>query len=250
MSVDEDVQLRKPFCYLILNRLRKGNVSVLLRSCVAFNIKAVLLCGRVAEYDDSQLRMADHGAGRFVEVRRFARFEDAVAHLRSCPDSVRVDVCGVEIRPDAIAVDSLAPPPFNRSTAFVLGSEGDGLSDVHMALCDRFVFIPQYGNGTASLNVAIAGSIVMHRFASWAQYAAQPLDPSNQAKFLVDRSVLTPERFRNSVAAKLTRDQRDAAIRNYDNSDHAPFEMPTFDDDGDDGDDADDADDNDDNDKE
>jgi tRNA(Leu) C34 or U34 (ribose-2'-O)-methylase TrmL len=243
-----DEQLQKPYCYLILNRLRKGNVSILLRSCVAFNIKAVLLCGRVAEYDDSQLRMADHGAGRFVEVRRFARFEDAVAHLRTGPDGVRVDVCGVEIRPDAIPVDSVAPPPFNGSTAFVLGSEGDGLSDVHMALCDRFVFIPQYGNGTASLNVAIAGSIVMHRFASWAGYAAQPLDPSNQAKFLVDRSVLTPDRFRNSVAAKLTRDQRDAAIQNYDNSDHTPFEMPTFDD-GDD-EDEDDIDDSDENDKE
>lgn len=33
--------------------------------------------------------------------------------------------------------------------------------------CDGFVYIAQFGKGTASLNVAVAGSIVMHRYALW-----------------------------------------------------------------------------------
>lgn len=37
-----------------------------------------------------------------------------------------------------------------------------------MKLCDRFVYIPQYGAGTASLNVAVAASIVLHHYAVWA----------------------------------------------------------------------------------
>ena len=36
--------------------------------------------------------------------------------------------------------------------------------------CDEFVYIPQYSGATASLNVAIAGSIVFHHFALWADY--------------------------------------------------------------------------------
>lgn len=31
-------------------------------------------------------------------------------------------------------------------------------------ICDFFVYIPQYGGGTASLNVTVAASIVLHHF--------------------------------------------------------------------------------------
>ena len=37
-------------------------------------------------------------------------------------------------------------------------------------MCDHFVYIPQYTDKTASLNVAIAGSIIFHHWALWAQY--------------------------------------------------------------------------------
>ena len=39
-----------------------------------------------------------------------------------------------------------------------------------MQLCDAFVYIQQYGAGTASLNVSVAASIVLHHFALWAGY--------------------------------------------------------------------------------
>ena len=52
--------------------------------------------------------------------------------------------------------------------AFMLGNEGQGLSPKQLALCDGFVYIPQYGAGTASLNVAVAASIVLHHYAVWA----------------------------------------------------------------------------------
>ena len=37
-------------------------------------------------------------------------------------------------------------------------------------MCDHFVYIPQYTDKTASLNVAIAGSIIFHHFAMYAKY--------------------------------------------------------------------------------
>ena len=37
-------------------------------------------------------------------------------------------------------------------------------------MCDHFVYIPQYTDKTASLNVAIAGSIIFHHFAIYANY--------------------------------------------------------------------------------
>merc|ERR1711953_1010392 len=50
----------------------------------------------------------------------------------------------------------------------MLGNEGAGMTDAQRAICDFFVYIPQHSGATASLNVAIAGSIVLHHFAVWA----------------------------------------------------------------------------------
>jgi len=43
--------------------------------------------------------------------------------------------------------------------------QGTGLSTKELEICDFFVYIPQYGCGTASLNVTVAASIVLHHFA-------------------------------------------------------------------------------------
>lgn len=42
--------------------------------------------------------------------------------------------------------------------------QGQGLSAKQCEICDFFVYIPQYGCGTASLNVTVAASIVLHQF--------------------------------------------------------------------------------------
>ena len=49
--------------------------------------------------------------------------------------------------------------------------QGSGLSEAQIRHCDSFVYISQYGPGTASLNVYVAASIVLHHFALWAGYS-------------------------------------------------------------------------------
>lgn len=51
-----------------------------------------------------------------------------------------------------------------------VSTQGTGLSGSQLKLCDSFVYIPQHGQGTASLNVTVAASIVLHNFAVWAGY--------------------------------------------------------------------------------
>ena len=60
--------------------------------------------------------------------------------------------------------------PFTGDTLFVLGNEGAGLNQNQKDICDQFVYISQYTDKTASLNVAIASSIIFHHFALWAGY--------------------------------------------------------------------------------
>ena len=90
--------------------------------------------------------------------------EDAVAYLRR---ERGCEVVGVEIVEGAERVQDA---PFRGSTAFMLGNEGAGLTEKQIGLCDRFVYIPQYGAGTASLNVTTAAAIALHHFGAWAGY--------------------------------------------------------------------------------
>jgi len=56
------------------------------------------------------------------------------------------------------------------------------MSPKQMSLCDAFVYIPQHGPGTASLNVTVAASVVLHHFAVWAGF---PERERRQHKFVV-----------------------------------------------------------------
>ena len=66
------------------------------------------------------------------------------------------------------------------------------MSAKQLSLCDGFVYIPQHGPGTASLNVTVAASIVLHHFAVWAAF---PERERQQHKFVVaDRPKRTTAR--------------------------------------------------------
>jgi len=70
-------------------------------------------------------------------------------------------VIGIEISPHSVSLEDL---PFMASIAFMPGNEGTGLSKQQQGMCDGYVYIPQYGSATASLNVHIASTVVLHKY--------------------------------------------------------------------------------------
>lgn len=71
-------------------------------------------------------------------------------------------VLAVELADDAIALGRLEPA--RQTTVVLLGHEHDGVPDEAWPLVDDVVEIPMVGKG-ASLNVAVAGSLVLYRLA-------------------------------------------------------------------------------------
>jgi tRNA (guanosine-2'-O-)-methyltransferase len=69
---------------------------------------------------------------------------------------------GVELVEGAIALADL--PTARRRTVAVLGHEHSGIPSEALDLIETFVEIPMVGTGT-SLNVAVAGSLVLYRLA-------------------------------------------------------------------------------------
>jgi tRNA (guanosine-2'-O-)-methyltransferase len=71
-------------------------------------------------------------------------------------------IVGVELADEAIRLADLNPA--RERTIVVLGHERDGIPEDVMELIDVAVEIPMIGTG-ASLNVAVAGSLVLYRLA-------------------------------------------------------------------------------------
>ena len=74
-------------------------------------------------------------------------------------------VLGVELLDGAIALGQLAPA--TRPTVVVLGNEGSGIPPEAIDSLTGAVEIPMIGVG-ASLNVAVAGTLVLYRLAGLA----------------------------------------------------------------------------------
>ena len=71
-------------------------------------------------------------------------------------------IVGVELADDAVHLGDL--PAARRRTVMVLGNESDGVPYEALSMVDTVVEIPMVGTGQ-SLNVAVAGSLVLYKLA-------------------------------------------------------------------------------------
>jgi tRNA (guanosine-2'-O-)-methyltransferase len=71
----------------------------------------------------------------------------------------------VELADGAVALPRLEPA--RQRTVILLGHEWNGVPEEHVDAADVCVEIPMVGQG-ASLNVAVAGSLVLYRLAGMA----------------------------------------------------------------------------------
>ncbi|MEE2641466.1 MAG: TrmH family RNA methyltransferase [Planctomycetota bacterium] len=147
--------------FLVLNNIAKdSNFGFLLRTANAFGAVPIVV-GR-KRYSRGG---AAAGTSR-TPVFHFLTLDEAVDFVKKHD----ARILGIEIMPQARPVHQ---QPFVGPTAFVVGNEGEGLNDRQKAICDEFVYIPQYGNAV-SLNINLATGIVLHHFALWANYAESP----------------------------------------------------------------------------
>jgi tRNA G18 (ribose-2'-O)-methylase SpoU len=58
-------------------------------------------------------------------------------------------------------------PSDESDIGILMGNEGQGILPKFLKECSALIRIPQYGVGTASLNVNVATNIVLHRFSMW-----------------------------------------------------------------------------------
>jgi tRNA (guanosine-2'-O-)-methyltransferase len=130
------------------------NLGTLLRTCDA--VGACLAVPRRAWTDEA---LARGNTLRHAScVHRIADPLDWLAMQRAGGAAV----VGVELADGAVRLGDL--PAARKRTVVVLGNESDGIPDEALELIDTVVEIPMVGSGL-SLNVAVAGSLVLYKLA-------------------------------------------------------------------------------------
>lgn len=132
-----------------------GNVGTVIRTANALGMDAVVLVGNCADVFGAKTARAAMGALFRQCVLTMAQ-EEAVAWLHS--KGLRVYGAALSDRAVDVRRVSLA------DAAFVVGSEGQGLSEQMLALCDGEVIIPMKPD-SESLNAGVAASILMWELA-------------------------------------------------------------------------------------
>jgi tRNA (guanosine-2'-O-)-methyltransferase len=130
------------------------NLGTLLRTCDA--VGACLVVPRRPWIDEALDR--GNTMRRPSCVHRVARPMDWLARQQAGGTAI----VGVELADDAVRLGDL--PAARRRTVMVLGNESDGIPYEALPLLDTVVEIPMVGTGF-SLNVAVAGSLVLYRLA-------------------------------------------------------------------------------------
>lgn len=96
---------------------------------------------------------------------------DTLSEMKAYLTEQNVKLVGIEITDQSIALPEYNFPV---NIALMPGNEGLGLSEKQIEVCDEFVYIPHYGNGTASLNVHIATGVILHHDFIFHEKLSQP----------------------------------------------------------------------------
>lgn len=141
---------------VVLDGVRSAlNVGSVFRSCDAFAVRKLYLCGITATPPHREILKTAIGADATVEWEHTKTTATALTRLKA----EGYHIIAVEQTDQSVPLYELTWPS-SHPLALVLGNEVMGVSPEALALCDGAVEVPQYGT-KHSLNVAVCAGVVL-----------------------------------------------------------------------------------------
>ena len=149
------------------------NLGALLRTADGAGVDGVIIPERRSAPITGTVAKTSAGASEHVRVARVTNLVRSLEQMKQ----KHVWVLGLDERgtPDYTEYD------FRSDCVLVLGREGAGLHDLVKKTCDYLLRIPMAGQ-VSSLNVSVAGAIVMYEAMRQRRQAATPPPPAKPAK--------------------------------------------------------------------
>ena len=169
LTVEEFKEAEKLSLVVVLDDVRSlYNVGSVFRSCDAFRISAIYLCGITACPPHAEIHKTALGAEESVAWRYFATAEEAVRSLQT----ESFFVYSIEQAEGSTKLHHLTLDR-RQKYAVVLGNEVKGVHQSVVDLSDGCLEIPQWGT-KHSLNVSVAAGMVVWEFAKQLLLPLQP----------------------------------------------------------------------------
>ena len=153
-KINHDNQIIKGKRYLILDDLQDpGNIGTLIRTALAFNYDQVILSNNCVDLYNDKLLRSMQGANFHISCI-YQDLTKAISQLKG--NGVTVIASALENGTEITNLETSA------NMAICVGNEGNGMNKEIISCCDKIAYIPI--NTIESLNVAVAGSIMMYHF--------------------------------------------------------------------------------------
>ena len=166
LSVEEFREAKKLPLVVVLDNVRSlYNVGSVFRSCDAFRVEAVMLCGITATPPNAEIHKTALGGEDSVEWHYYADTAEAVKELKA----KGYFVYSVEQVEGSTKLQDLTLPPASCQEepvryAVVFGNEVKGVAQPVVEMSDGCIEIPQFGT-EHSLNVSVTAGIIVWEFA-------------------------------------------------------------------------------------
>lgn len=144
-----------PFRIVLDNVRSMHNIGSCFRTCDAFRVERLYLCGITATPPHREIEKAALGATLSVE---WEYHQDTLQVVKSLAES-GFEVYAVEQVHGSVALQDFAPSP-GKKIAFVFGNEVEGVSQEVVNACSGALEIPQFGT-KHSLNVSVSIGMVL-----------------------------------------------------------------------------------------
>jgi 23S rRNA (guanosine2251-2'-O)-methyltransferase len=156
LSVGEFKESEKNPIIVVLDNVRSmNNIGSVFRTCDAFRVEQLLLCGITATPPHRDIHKTALGATDSVIWKYFDDTRKAIAGLKE--DGVFI----IAVEQTDISINLKNYYPDNtKKIALVFGNEITGIDDDVLELCDFSVEIPQFGT-KHSINISVTAGIVL-----------------------------------------------------------------------------------------
>ena len=156
ISVEDFKKTKKNPIVIILDNVRSAhNVGSIFRTCDAFLVEKIYLCGITAKPPSNDIRKSALGATKSVSWSYVKETINVIKKLKK----EDYQIVAVEQTENSTFVNDFI---YKKPIAFIFGHEVDGISQDVINMCDQVLEIKQYGT-KHSLNISVCAGIVISK---------------------------------------------------------------------------------------
>jgi tRNA G18 (ribose-2'-O)-methylase SpoU len=156
LSIDDFKQVKKTPIIVVLDNIRSlNNIGSVFRTCDAFLIEKIYLCGITATPPHKDIHKTALGSTETVDWDYVENIMDLVQSLKS----ENIKVISIEQTENATMLYDFQPEA-NTTYALVFGNEVKGVKQEVVSASDKVLEIPQFGT-KHSLNISVSVGVVV-----------------------------------------------------------------------------------------